>query len=177
MAVVQFGCVGLYARVFDEQEPMRKLKKVDGLRARGVRAPFIAQGFQFDSVKTGSISREDELIVLRLLVPTFTRRTGRERGLSVNTAVSRRMLTTTHRSTSRREVFNCCAAANMRPSKPGSVLRSDDAKSASPATNQTEHDRRAAGVCLRGPRPPSRTSDRADTRPGGCVSGSPGSLQ
>jgi hypothetical protein len=31
MAVVQFGCVGLYARVFDEQEPMRKLKDIDGL--------------------------------------------------------------------------------------------------------------------------------------------------
>jgi hypothetical protein len=31
MGVVQFGCVGLYARVFDEQEPMRKLKDIDGL--------------------------------------------------------------------------------------------------------------------------------------------------
>jgi hypothetical protein len=31
MAVVQFGCVGLFARVFDEQEPMRKLKDIDGL--------------------------------------------------------------------------------------------------------------------------------------------------
>jgi len=28
---VQSGCVGLYARVFDEQEPMRKLKDIDGL--------------------------------------------------------------------------------------------------------------------------------------------------
>jgi hypothetical protein len=51
-------------------------------RARGAHAPFIAEGFQCDSGKTGSINREDELIVLRLLVPTLACRNRSIAGVS-----------------------------------------------------------------------------------------------